>query len=47
MEDGAFPGTMAQRGLGNHTSMDLILGKVRVRVRALVDAGIMTANRRA
>jgi hypothetical protein len=45
MEDGASPGTMAQRGLGNDTSMDLLLG--RVRVRALVDAGIMTANRRA
>lgn len=36
---------MAQRGLGNHTRADLILG--RVLGRALADAGIMTANRRA
>jgi hypothetical protein len=47
MEDGAFLGTMAQRGLGNHIRAGLILGRLRLRVRALADAGIMTANRRA
>jgi len=40
MEAGVFRGAMAQRGLTNHTSMDLIL------VSGLAGAGVMTASQR-
>ena len=45
MEDDAFPGAMAPRGLENDTSTDLVLNKGLVEV--LMDGGTMTANQRA